>query len=110
MIIYGENHKQKLIDDYRVKANYAGEEIFEALVTAEEWPTSGPDAGRKTIEQAEESISHLISRVEFITDKLSKDRANEIAIVLSRFVSLAATHPELLPEMRADIAMLKRWK
>jgi hypothetical protein len=110
MIIYGEKNKQKLIDEYRVKANYAGEEIYDALIAAQEWPISGPDSERKTTEQAEESISRLTSRIEFITEKLSRDRANEIAIVLERFVNLAATHPELLPEMRAEIAMLKRWK
>jgi len=109
MIIYGDENKQKLIDDYRGKADIAGEEIFEALIVAKEWPISGPDADRKTTEQAEDSISKLISRLSFITDKLSKEKASEISIVLTRLINLAATHPELLPEIRYATSSVKRW-
>jgi len=106
---YTDKNKQKLIDDYRVKANYAGEEIFEALIAAKEWPISGPDANRKTTDEVEDSISKLVSRLSYITDKLSKDKASEISNVLTRFINLAATHPELLPEIRDAAHSIKRW-
>ena len=109
MIAYSDENKQRLIDDYRAKADGIGQEIFEALITAKEWPINGPESERKTTDEAEKSIARLTSRLEFITEKLSKDRASEISIVLTRFISLAGTHPELLPELRSAAASLKRW-
>jgi len=109
MIDYSDKNKQRLIDDYRAKADDLGQEIFDALIAAQEWPISGPDYNRKTTEEAEGSIAKLTSRLEYITEKLSKDRASEISIVLSRFINLAVTHPELLPEIRYAAASIKRW-
>jgi len=109
MINYGDSNKQKLMEDYRAKANSMGQEIFDAIVTAQEWPISGPDAGRKTTDEGESSISKLTSRLEYITDKLSKEKASEISNVLTRFINLAVTHPELLPELRYAAASIKRW-
>jgi len=109
MIEYGDKNKQALMNEYRTKANYAGEELFEALVKAQEWPINGIGSGRKTIEEAEESIGKLTSRMLFITEKLSKEKASEVSNVLTRFVNLAVTHPELLPELRNAAATLNRW-
>ena len=109
MITHGNENRQALLEDYRMKANKAGQDIFDALVLDKEWPTSGPDADRKTTEEAETSIRRLTDRIEFITAKLSKEKASEISIVLTRLINLAVTHPELLPELRYAAHSLKRW-
>jgi hypothetical protein len=109
MIIYGDSNKQALLEDYRAKADKAGQDIFDALVLDHEWPISGPDAGRKTREEAEASIQELTARIEYVTEKLSKNKASEISNVLTRFINLAVTHPELLPELRYAANSLKRW-
>jgi hypothetical protein len=109
MIGYSDTGKQKLIDDYRAKANEKGQELFDALIAAKEWPVNGLEANRKTTEEADDSITKLTSRLEYITDKLSKEKASEISIVLTRFINLAVTHPELIPELRYAAGSIKRW-
>ena len=108
MINYGDKNKQKLMDEYLVKANEAGEEIFEALVAAKEWPISGPDAGRKTSDEAEAAISKLVDKLLVITEKLSKEKTSAISNVLASFVNLTVTHPELLPEIRYAVRSIER--
>jgi len=107
MINFGDKNKQVLIDDYRIKANGVGEELFEALIKAQEWPINS--SGRKTTDEADESIMKLTSRLLFITEKLSKEKAFEVSNVLTRFINLAVTHPELLPELRCAANQINRY-
>ena len=106
MILYGDTSKEKIMDEYRAKANEAGQKIFDALIAAQEWPKS---VDRKTTEEADVSVSEIVNKLSVITERFSKSKSAETSELVLRLVNLAATHPELLPEIRYAAFSIKRW-